>query len=93
MRLCARQSIYLGTFHNGCLTANPFILVKSCLAQRRKGAKFFRIKKSPFIWQNGISVIAISLTVWAAALAAVTVVVFDSDLKVSSEAALSEVAF
>jgi len=33
------------------------------------------------------------ITVWAAALAAVTVVVFDSDLKVSSEAALSEVAF
>ena len=61
LRLCARQSIYLGTFHNGCLTANPFILVKSFLAQRRKGAKFFRIKKSPFIWQNGISVIAISL--------------------------------
>ena len=33
------------------------------------------------------------MTVWAAALAAVTVVVFDGDLKVSSEAALSEVAF
>ncbi len=42
----------------------PFILVKSFLAQRRKGAKFFRINKSPFIWQNGISVIAISLTTY-----------------------------
>jgi len=62
LRLCARQSIYPGTFHNGCLTANPFILVKSFLAQRRKDEKFFRIKKSPFIWQNGISVIAISLS-------------------------------
>ena len=61
LRLCARQSLYPGTFHNGCITANPFILFKCFLAQRSKGAKFFRIKKSRFIWQNGISVIARAL--------------------------------
>ena len=45
LRLCARQSLHHGTFDSGCLTANPFIPVKSFLAQRRKDAKFFRIKK------------------------------------------------
>jgi len=44
LRLCARQSLYPGTFHNGCLTANPFILVKSFLAPK---AQSFSESKNP----------------------------------------------
>ena len=54
LRLCARQSLHPGTFDSGCLTANPLIPIQSFLAQRRKGAKFFRIVKSHFcgVMQN-----------------------------------------
>ena len=58
LRLCARQSLYPGTFDSGCLTANPFIPVKSFPAPRRKDAKFFRIGKFRIFRQNGIWVIA-----------------------------------
>ena len=44
--LCARQSLYPGTFDRNGLTAKTPIPVKRFLAQWRKGAKFFRNKKS-----------------------------------------------
>jgi hypothetical protein len=61
LRLCANHSLHPGTFDNTLFhnsntpntmgvwndcAPNPFIPVKSFLAQRRKDAKFPRIKKS-----------------------------------------------
>jgi len=46
----------------GGLTANPFIPMKSFPAQRRKDAKFFQNQEIPVCCQNGIWMIAISLS-------------------------------